>query len=66
MRRISITVIPFYGIYFVILGKSAYAIDESVKAIQNELYVHGPLEVAFEVYEDFLNYKGGVYIVRSV
>ncbi|KAL3104089.1 hypothetical protein niasHS_002116 [Heterodera schachtii] len=42
-------------------GKSAYAIDNSMKAIQNELFVNGPIEVAFEVYEDFLNYKGGVY-----
>lgn len=43
-------------------GKSAYAIDESVDAIQKELLVNGPVEVAFEVYEDFLNYKGGIYV----
>ena len=65
MRRTSITVIPFHDIYL-FLCKSAYAIYDTVKAIQNELYVHGPLEVAFEVYEDFLNYKGGVYIVGNI
>uniref|UniRef100_A0A914H0F1 Peptidase C1A papain C-terminal domain-containing protein n=1 Tax=Globodera rostochiensis TaxID=31243 RepID=A0A914H0F1_GLORO len=42
-------------------GKSAYAVENSMKAIQNELYVNGPVEVAFEVYEDFMNYKGGIY-----
>lgn len=26
---------------------------------------HGPVEVAFEVYEDFLNYAGGVYVVSG-
>jgi len=43
-------------------GKSAYAVDDSVEAIQNELYTNGPLEVSFEVYEDFLNYDGGIYV----
>lgn len=33
----------------------------SVSAIQNELYNNGPLEGAFTVYEDFFNYKSGVY-----
>lgn len=42
-------------------GRSAYAIEGSVQAIQNELYTNGPLEVAFEVYEDFLSYDGGIY-----
>lgn len=37
--------------------------DDSVEAIQNELYTNGPLEVSFEVYEDFLNYDGGIYVV---
>ena len=26
-----------------------------------ELVKYGPLEVAFEVYDDFFNYKGGIY-----
>jgi len=42
-------------------GRNAYAVDTNVKAIQNELYTNGPFEVAFEVYEDFLNYKSGIY-----
>jgi cathepsin B len=42
-------------------GKSAYAVESDVQSIQNELYTNGPLEVAFEVYEDFLNYDGGIY-----
>jgi cathepsin B len=37
-----------------------------VDAIQKELLVNGPVEVAFEVYEDFLNYKGGIYVVREM
>jgi len=43
-------------------GRNAYAVEDDVQAIQNELYTNGPLEVAFEVYEDFLNYAGGIYI----
>ncbi|KAI1717028.1 papain family cysteine protease domain-containing protein [Ditylenchus destructor] len=42
-------------------GRNAYAVDDNVQAIQNELYTNGPLEIAFEVYEDFLNYQGGIY-----
>lgn len=49
-----------------LLGKSAYAVDENAEAIQKELYVNGPMEVAFEVYEDFLNYKGGIYVVMRI
>jgi len=29
--------------------------------IMSELYLHGPVETAFDVYEDFLSYKSGVY-----
>lgn len=29
--------------------------------IKSELYQHGPMEGAFTVYEDFFNYKSGVY-----
>lgn len=42
-------------------GRNAYAVEADVQAIQNELYTNGPLEIAFEVYEDFLNYDGGIY-----
>jgi len=30
-------------------------------AIQNEVYTNGPVEAAFNVYADFMNYKSGVY-----
>uniref|UniRef100_A0A7E4UZY2 Pept_C1 domain-containing protein n=1 Tax=Panagrellus redivivus TaxID=6233 RepID=A0A7E4UZY2_PANRE len=43
-------------------GKTAYSVHPSVEAIQKEVYTHGPVEVAFEVYEDFLNYDGGIYV----
>uniref|UniRef100_A0AC34REF7 Peptidase C1A papain C-terminal domain-containing protein n=1 Tax=Panagrolaimus sp. JU765 TaxID=591449 RepID=A0AC34REF7_9BILA len=43
-------------------GKTAYSVQNSVEAIQKELMTHGPMEVAFEVYEDFLNYQGGIYV----
>ena len=33
----------------------------SVDAIKTELYNNGPMEGAFTVYEDFFNYKSGVY-----
>jgi cathepsin B len=33
----------------------------SVSGIQTELYNNGPVEAAFTVYEDFFNYKSGVY-----
>jgi cathepsin B len=43
-------------------GRSAYGVKRSVEAIQKEIMTHGPVEVAFEVYEDFLNYESGVYV----
>ncbi|KAK0405193.1 hypothetical protein QR680_017846 [Steinernema hermaphroditum] len=46
-------------------GKDAYAVADNVEAIQKELKKNGPLEVAFEVYEDFLNYAGGVYVHQA-
>lgn len=33
-----------------------------MESIQKELMTHGPLEVSFEVYTDFLTYAGGVYV----
>ena len=29
--------------------------------IKNEIHKRGPVETAFSVYEDFMNYKGGIY-----
>jgi cathepsin B len=42
-------------------GASAYSVSSVVKQIQTEIYLHGPVEAAFTVYEDFLTYKSGVY-----
>ncbi|CAJ0929405.1 unnamed protein product, partial [Mesorhabditis belari] len=43
-------------------GKSAYSVSSDVKAIQTEVMTNGPVEVAFEVYADFEQYKSGVYV----
>ncbi|KHN84702.1 Cathepsin B-like cysteine proteinase 6 [Toxocara canis] len=43
-------------------GLNAYGVDDDVTAIQKEILSRGPVEVAFEVYEDFLMYDGGVYV----
>jgi cathepsin B len=43
-------------------GRKAFAVEDDVESIQKELFTNGPLEVAFEVYDDFLHYSGGIYI----
>lgn len=44
----------------VLLKKRFYgACNEAIMKI--ELVKNGPLVVAFEVYDDFFNYKGGIY-----
>jgi len=40
---------------------SAYGVSSDPTAIQTEIYKNGPVEAAFDVYEDFLSYKTGVY-----
>ncbi|XP_044268997.1 cathepsin B-like [Tribolium madens] len=40
---------------------SSYSIDAFVKQIQTEIMTNGPVEASFNVYEDFLSYKSGVY-----
>jgi cathepsin B len=42
-------------------GSKVYGVSSSVAAIQTEIMNHGPVEGSFEVYEDFLTYKSGVY-----
>ncbi|XP_034232264.1 cathepsin B-like [Thrips palmi] len=44
-----------------VFAKSAYSVSNDEKAIMKEIKKHGPVEAAFDVYEDFLNYKSGVY-----
>jgi len=42
-------------------GQASYSISRNNEKIQMELMTNGPTEVSFTVYEDFLNYKSGVY-----
>lgn len=42
-------------------GKSAYNVRSDVAQIQTEIMTNGPVEAAYDVYEDFLAYKSGVY-----
>jgi cathepsin B len=40
---------------------SAYSVSSDASAIQTEIMTNGPVEAAFDVYEDFVSYKSGVY-----
>ncbi|CAH8431157.1 unnamed protein product [Heterobilharzia americana] len=42
-------------------GGSSYNVINDEKAIQKEIMLNGPVEAAFTVYSDFLNYKSGIY-----
>jgi cathepsin B len=42
-------------------NKNAYQVADNEAAIQTEILNNGPVEAAFNVYEDFFSYKGGVY-----
>ncbi|KAB0792325.1 hypothetical protein PPYR_14284 [Photinus pyralis] len=42
-------------------GKKSYSVAGDVKSIQAEIMKNGPVEGAFSVYADFVNYKSGVY-----
>jgi len=44
---------------------SAYAVGTTVAAIQTEIQTNGPIEVAFDVYEDFFSYTSGVYVHKT-
>lgn len=46
-------------------GASSYSVPGDVASIQAEIYQNGPVEGAFTVYDDFLNYKSGVYVQTS-
>ncbi|CAD6188901.1 unnamed protein product [Caenorhabditis auriculariae] len=43
-------------------GKSAYQLPNKVAAIQTDIMQNGPVEAAFTVYEDFYQYKSGIYV----
>lgn len=42
-------------------GRSSYSIARQPNQIQKEIMTNGPVEGAFTVYEDLLQYKSGVY-----
>lgn len=42
-------------------GEKSYSIEADENAIKQEIYRNGPVEGAFSVFEDFVNYKSGVY-----
>ncbi|RXN20678.1 cathepsin B-like protein [Labeo rohita] len=42
-------------------GKTSYGVPSNQQDIMKELFKNGPVEGAFTVYEDFLQYKSGVY-----
>lgn len=44
---------------------SAYAVGSTVAALQTEIYTNGPIEVAFDVYQDFFSYTSGVYVHKT-
>ncbi|MFH4975221.1 hypothetical protein AB6A40_001930 [Gnathostoma spinigerum] len=46
-------------------GAKAYGIEASVEAIQKEIMTYGPIEVAFEVHDDFLMYDRGIYVHKG-
>jgi len=46
-------------------NSQTYGVSSDVAAIQTEIMTNGPVEVCFDVYEDFLNYKSGVYTQTS-
>jgi len=45
-----------------ISGSHAYSIESDVEKIKHEIMTNGPVEGAFSVYEDFLQYKSGTVI----
>lgn len=46
---------------FKFAGKNSYSLEQSVEEIQKEIMTNGPVEGAFTVFEDFVQYKTGMY-----
>jgi len=44
---------------------SIYSVDSSNNGIETEIMKNGPVEACFDVYEDFVNYKSGVYAHKT-
>lgn len=43
-------------------GKSSYSISRNQDHIRQDILENGPVEGAFTVYEDFVNYKSGMFV----
>lgn len=48
-----------------VAGKTSYSVPSEEEQIQYEIYKNGPVEGAFEVYEDFVMYKTGNALQRA-
>ncbi|KAK6028641.1 papain family cysteine protease [Ostertagia ostertagi] len=44
-------------------GATAYIVSKKVTDIQKEIMTNGPVEVSYNVYEDFGSCTGGIYVV---
>lgn len=42
-------------------AKTYYQVAGAAVSIQNEIYMNGPVECAFDVYQNFMSYTGGIY-----
>ncbi|CAG0912701.1 unnamed protein product [Notodromas monacha] len=51
----------FKDAYRFISGSTSYSLENDEMNIRYEISKNGPVEGAFSVYEDFINYKSGVY-----
>ena len=40
---------------------SAFQLEKDVEQIKTEIYTNGPVDATFQVFEDFLTYKSGIY-----
>lgn len=47
-------------------GKTSYSVDGNENQIQMEIMTNGPVEGAFSVYEDFVQYKSGIYFASII
>lgn len=46
-------------------AEGSVVVGSTPREIKEEIFKNGPMETAFTVYEDFMNYKGGVYHYTS-
>jgi len=42
-------------------AETAYSLSSQISDIESDMVTNGPVQAAFDVYEDFLHYKSGVY-----